>query len=383
MGKTVNGRRLVAVCCALMFAYGFFLGASQAIIESVAGDLGMDIAGMGALVSLQFLPAAFIPVLMGRLADRVGRKGVISAFCAVFGIGLVVCAGARRPAVYAAGAILVGAGYSVCESGCCAAMSDLGPAWSARGINLSQALLCLAAVLSPGVIRALRLGWRRSLLLCAVFYAMLLPALLTTRFPAPLSAKGEDRGGVGKLLTSGTFLCLLAGILLYVGLETGFGYFIESLISGRFGETAVSCVSLYWLGMMSSRFLFSSIRYPAKPVLVGCFAASAALFVVLTLSASAPVALALCFATGFAYGPIWSTQMTEANVRYPQHTGTASGLMSAGCGAGGILFPALTGLAARRFSLSTAFWMLSGIALAGAALGAALPRSGRVSNEGD
>ena len=383
MRTTGNGRRLVAVCCALMFAYGFFLGASQTIIESVATDLGLDIAGMGALVSLQFLPAAFVPVLMGRLADRVGRRGVISAFCAVFGMGLAVCAGARSPMVYAVGAILVGSGYSVCESGCCAAMSDLGPDWSARGINLSQALLCLAAVVSPLVVRALALPWRATLILCAGFYAILLPLLLATRFPPPLASEaGEARGGVGKLLTSGAFLCLLAGILLYVGLETGFGYFIESLISERFGSTVLSCVSLYWLGMMASRFLFSSIRYPARPVLIGCFAVSAALFLALTRSGSAPLSLALCFATGFAYGPIWSTQMTEANLRYPQHTGTASGLMSAGCGAGGILFPALTGLAARRFSLIAAFWMMAGIAIAGALLSAALPGRRRKQESG-
>lgn len=373
MRTTVNGRRLVAVCCALMFAYGFFLGASQTVIESVAADLGLDIAGMGALVSLQFLPAAFVPVLMGRLADRVGRKGVVSAFCAVFGIGLVLCAGAQSPMAYAVGAILVGSGYSVCESGCCAAMSDLGPEWSARGINLSQALLCLAAVVSPILVRTLALGWRATLALCAAFYAVLLPLLLTARFPAPLASEGGERGGVGRLLSSGAFLCLLVGMLLYVGLETGFGYFIESLIASRFGATPVSCVSLYWLGMMASRFLFSSIRYPSKPVLIGGFAMSAALFLALTLSSNAALSLALCFATGFAYGPIWSTQMTEANLRYPQHTGTASGLMSAGCGAGGILFPALTGLAARRFSLTTAFWMMGGIALAGVALSAILP----------
>ena len=59
-------RRLVAVGCALMFAYGCFLGASQAVIERVGVSLGLDLAGIGALVSLQFLPAAaFIQVLAG------------------------------------------------------------------------------------------------------------------------------------------------------------------------------------------------------------------------------------------------------------------------------------------------------------------------------
>ena len=366
--------RLVAACCGLMFAYGCFLGASQTVIDAVAVDLGLDIAGMGALVSLQFLPAAFVPVWMGALADRVGRKPVISAFCGLFGVGLLLCGSARTPLVYGVGAILVGSGYSVCESGCCAVMSDLGPDWETRGINLSQAILCLGAVLSPALVNAVGIRWRTAFYLCAGGYAVMLPILLLCRFPAPLPAAARERGDARRLLTSGAFLCLFAGILLYVGLETGFGYFIESLISGRFAEVPVSCVSLYWLGMMLSRFVFSSIRYPAKPVLIAGFGLIAALFAALILPAPLALSLVLCFATGFVYGPIWSTLVAEANARYPEHAGTASGLMSAGCGAGGILFPALIGLVARRFSLVSAFALLGGVALTGAALCAALPK---------
>ena len=356
-----------------MFAYGCFLGASQAVIAQAAADLGLDIAGMGALVSLQFLPAIFVPVLMGSLADRIGRKPVISAFCALFGAGLLVCGSARSPVVYAVGAFAVGSAYSVCESGCCATMSDLGPEWGVRGINLSQALLCIGAVLSPVVVSLLRLNWRVTYRLCAACYGVMLPILLCTRFPSPVVSGGEERGTVRLLLSAGAFLCLLACVFLYVGLETGFGYFIESLISGRFGDTPIPCVSLYWLGMALSRLVFSSIRYRSKPVLAAGFGLSALCYVLLVRSGSGVLALALCFATGFAYGPIWSTLVAEANRRYPSHAGTASGLMSAGCGLGGILFPALTGLAARQFSLATAFLMMSGIALAGVALCALIP----------
>lgn len=356
-----------------MFAYGCFLGASQAVIALAAADLGLDIAGMGALVSLQFFPAIFVPVLMGSLADRIGRKPVITAFCALFGVGLLVCGSARRPLVYAIGAFAVGSAYSVCESGCCATMSDLGPEWGVKGVNLSQALLCLGAVLAPLVNSYLDLNWRTVYFLCAAGYGIMLPILLCTRFPSPMAAPGEEKGAVRLLLGSGVFLCTLASILIYVGLETGFGYFIESLISGRFAVVPIPCVSLYWLGMALSRFVYASIRYRAKPVLILNFGLSAVCFALLILSKNAVASLALCFGTGFAYGPVWSTLVAEANARYPSHAGTASGLMSAGCGMGGILFPVLMGLVARGFSIVTAFGMLSGIALIGVALCAMLP----------
>ena len=374
MKTTRDTRRLVAACCALMFAYGCFLGASQTVIEAVAADLGLDIAGMGALVSLQFLPAAFVPVLMGGVADRIGRKPVLSAFCAVFAAGLMLCGSAKSALVYAIGAIAVGSGYSVCESGCCAVMSDLGPDWTVRGVNLSQAVLCLGAVLSPLVIRALSIGWRLAFWSCAAIYVILLPILLTGRFPAPVAAEDGDHSGLMKLLFSRAILCLFIGILVYVGLEAGFGYFIESLISSRFGQLRISCVSLYWLGMMLSRFVFSSVRYPAKPVLIGGFALSGALFIALSLSTLAGLSMALSFLNGFAFGPVWSTLVAEANARHPDRAGAVSGLMSAGCGAGGILFPALTGLAARSLSLTTAFALLSVLALIGATMCVLVPK---------
>ena len=373
MKQSSDSRRLVAACCGLMFAYGCYLGGSQALIGGISEGLGLDIAGMGSLVSLQFLPVAFVPVLMGGLADRIGRKRILTAFCALFGAGLLICRAARCTWVYGLGIVAVGAAYSVCESTCCAAMSDLGPEWGARGINLSQALLCLGAVLAPQLIRLGDIGWRTAFLIFAACFAALLPALLALRFPKPLPPQAGDRGGVRALLASRAFLCLFVGILLYVGLESGFGYFIESLISDRFGRVEVSGVSLYWLGMMLSRFLFSSMRYPVKPVLVGGFALSGALFLLLIACASPGLSVALCFATGFAFGPIWSTLVAEANARHADHAGAASGLMSAGCGVGGILFPALTGLAARSFSLAAAFGLMSVVALAGTALCAMLP----------
>ena len=368
---------LIAACCALMFAYGCFLGASQTVMAAVAGDLGLDLAGMGLLVSLQFLPASFVPVWMGRLADRRGRRGVIAGFCALFCAGLTVCAFARRPAIYGLGAVLVGAGYSVCESGCCAVMSDLGPRWEVRGINLSQALLCLGAVMTPILIRSFAIPWRQAYALCAGLYAVLFPILASVHYPPTAAARQGRAGEAGKLLRSAAFLCLLAGILLYVGMETGFGYFIESLLSSRYDRLPLSGVSLYWLGMMLSRFVFSSLPYPVKPVLVGGFALSAALYPALILCRAPAPALGLCFAVGFADGPLWSTLVAEANARHPESAGTASGLMSAGCGAGGILFPALTGLVAGRFSLTAAFGMISAVAVLAAVLCGALPRRER------
>ena len=362
------------VCSALMLVYGVYIGTIQTIIEAIGKSLSLGTASLGMIVSAQYVPVAFMPMIMGGVSDRLGRGPVIAAFCAVFGLGLMICGSARTAWVFVLGIVSAGAGFSVCEAVCCAAMSDLGEDWGARGINLSQALLCLGAVFSPLLIRASGLAWRHALYLCAVLCGVVLPIIFRTHFFAARTERTGEKGSIRVLLTAPSFICLLLSILLYIGLESGFGYFIESLIDSRFGRTAISCVSLYWLGMMMSRFLFSSIRYPAKPVLIGGFALSATLFVLLPRTDTAGLSLAMCLATGFAFGPIWSTLLAEATARYPAQAGTASGAMSAGCGAGGIVFPALMGLAAQRFSLIASFSLLCVVAVMGVILCAFLPR---------
>ena len=375
MRSASDDKRLIAVCCGLMFMYGCFMGAIQAVIESVAVSLGMDTAGMGSLVAVMHLPTIFLPVLMGAVADRIGRKPVIAGACAVFAVGLIVCGSSTTAGIYILGALGIGAGYSVCESGGCAAMSDIGPEAALKGINLSQALLCLGAVITPAAIQMANLSWRTVLYLCAAGFVVMLPLVLLVRFPkiAHAAPKQGDAGGFRALFASRAFVLLLVSILLYVGMESGFGYFIESMISRKYASTVLPCVSLYWLGMMLSRFLFSSFHYRSRPVLVGCFWADVLILGGIVVSSNQYLSLALCFLNGFAFGPIWSTLMAEATVRHPAHAGAVSGLMSTGCGAGGIVFPLLTGLAAQHFSLAASFMMLAVLAAAGGALCAILP----------
>ena len=368
---TVRARRVVAVLSAILFFYGFLLGGLQLVIADAAAEFGAGATGMGALVSAQHLSAMAMPVLMGALSDRIGKKKVLCAFCAIFGLGCLLSGVARSAAVYVLGTLFFGAGYSVCESQCCAVLSDLDREKSARYINLTQGLLCVGAILGPICVQACRSGfgadWRIAFYICAAAFFLLTVPLCMLRFPAAAPGTGKQKTHVGRFFACGVFVALFVAMMFYVGLENGFGYFADSLLTERVQKSGAGAISLYWAGMAVSRLIFSARPYKMRPVLVACFGAAAALFVALAFSGTEWILLAISALIGAAYGPVWSTLVAAAAAQFPESTASATGLMSTACGLGGILYPLLMGATIERASLTAAMLVLAATAAAGGA----------------
>ena len=250
-----------------------------------------------------------------------------------------------------------------------------------RYINLSQALLSLGAVISPFLVQWLQksrhASWRLPFLICAAAYTLLALLLLLTVFPKRQTVTQKEATARTNFFASRAFRLLFFSILLYVGLENGISYFAESLFSVRLsaGDLAAAAISAYWIGMTVSRMLFSAVLRDPKKTLIGCFLASAVFLLVLAVSQNPTVSLVCCFAAGFSYGPIWSTLVAQATGLFPESSAGAAGVMSAGCGIGGMLTPVLMGAVCDAAGLSAAFGILTAMATAGMILCACLRKS--------
>ena len=275
MKTKLHPKWVLALLCTVLFFYGFYLGGVQLVISEVSREYGQNAAGMGGLVAAQHVAAVVLPVVLGVLADRIGKKPVLCIFAAVFAAGCFLAGLSKNLGVYVIGAVCVGAGYSVCESVSSAVLSELDAEKGARYINLSQALLSLGAVISPFLVQWLQksrhASWRLPFLICAAAYTLL--ALAVSKHPT--------------------------------------------------------------------------------------------------------VSLVCCFAAGFSYGPIWSTLVAQATGLFPEAGAGAAGVMSAGCGIGGIVYPVLMGAVCDGMGLGGAFGLLAATAAAGAVLCARLQTNKR------
>ncbi len=361
--------------CVLMFFVGFEMGGFQFALRSISAEYSMHGIGSGLLVAAQYSSVIIMPLLFGHIADRVGKRIVLLSFCAVFLLGCALAALSGGVVAFSFGAFLIGAGYSVCETAGSAALSDLSREDGARWVNLSQGALSFGAVISPILTqvctKAFGSSWRLVFFVC-LFGALLSAVLLfLSRIPSASTVEPLQSTSLPiRHFRDLPFTLFFFSILLYVGLENGFGYFTESLFSLELHTVSLGAyaISAYWASMAFSRLLFGVLSVKPERTLIISLGVSAVLFLALSLLKSPIPAFAACALIGFAFGPVWSALMNLAAARNPNSSGGAMGLMSAGCGLGGAVFPALMGLISDSLNLRAAFLLLAFTTAVAAAL---------------
>lgn len=368
---------LIFVLSGLLFCYGFLLGGQQLVLTGICQQFGIGVLGMGTMVAILHVASTLAPAIMGIIADRIGKKKVLVLFTVLFGFGCLTAAAAGGLVLFVVAMLVIGAGYSVCESLTSAVCVETDEVNGARYINLTQCLLSVGAIAGPIVMGNLPElpfdSWRLLYIFCGVPLAVIGLILSRMTFPAPAAAKAA-KTGTRQLWLSPVFLALLAGMFLYVGLENGFGYFVEILFDGKISGAVLGAygISAYWAGMAFSRFLYSLRPYRPRRAVRLSFVGAALTFLGLILIPSGWLCVALCALVGFAYGPVWTSLVAGAAERFPQHKASATGLMSASCGLGGILYPVFMGAMVETLDIRVGFITLAISALLGAALSGVL-----------
>ena len=365
--------KLVLVLTALLFCYGFLMGGQQLVLMTVCGQFGLGVLGMGTLVAVLHVASTLAPAVLGAVADRIGKKKVLVIFAIVFGIGCLIGALSGFLAMFVIALLMIGAGYSVCESLASAVCVEVDAQNGARYINLTQCLLSVGAILGPIVLSNLPAlpfaSWRMLYLLCGIPLIVIGIWLSQLPFPAAERAAAE-KTSAGRLWLSPVFIAMIVCMFLYIGLESGFGYFVDILFSGKVSGAALGAygISAYWAGMAFSRLIYSLRTYRPRRTVQLSFLAAAVGFIALILAPSGYLCIGLCALVGFTYGPIWTTIVASAAQRFPQHKASATGLMSASCGLAGILYPVIMGAIVDTLDIRIGFILLALSAVLGAVL---------------
>ena len=318
------------------------------------------------------------PGIMGAVADRVGKKKILVFFAILYGIGCLIAGFAPVLAVFTLSMLIIGAGYSVCESLTSAVCVEVSSQDGARYINLTQCLLSVGAILGPVIMGNLPVfsfdSWRLLYIFCGVSLVFIGIVLSRMVFPTAEDSPKEAKTGARQLWLSPVFIALFVGMFLYVGLETGFGYFVDILFAGKTAGDALGAygISAYWAGMALSRLVYSLRTYLPKRTVRLSFLGAAACFIALIAVGSGWICVGLCALVGFTYGPIWTTIVAGAAERFPQHKASATGLMSASCGLGGIIYPMFMGIIVDSLDIRIGFLILALSAVIGALMAFAL-----------
>lgn len=369
----VKPQKLILLLTCLLFCYGFMVGGQQLVLTRVCDQFGIGVVGMGTMVAILHVASMLAPGIMGAVADRIGKKKVLVPFTILYGIGCLIAAFSPVLASFVIAMLVIGAGYSVCESLTSAVCVEESPENGARYVNLTQCLLSVGAILGPIVMGNLPEfsfeSWRLLYIFCGV--PLLTIGIILSRMAFPVSETAEKvKASARHLWLSPIFLCLVVSMFMYVGLETGFGYFVDILFSLKTNGAALGAygIAAYWAGMAFARLLYSLWVYHPGRVVRLSFLGAAACFVSLILFRSGWLCVVLCFLVGFTYGPIWTSIVAGAAQRFPKHKASATGLMSSACGFAGILYPMFMGILVDRLDIRIGFVILAVSAAIGAVL---------------
>ncbi|MHB8736036.1 MAG: MFS transporter [Terriglobales bacterium] len=357
------------------------------VLTRLITELGMSKATAGLLNSLTLVASAVGSIVIGVLADRYGRRRMLSASILIYSLFSFACGLARSVIMLALFRFGLGVGMGGEWNSGAAMVAEAWPTERrGRAMGLVQSSWAVGYALAAAVAGFLlpRTSWRM------VFFVGVVPALLTLWIrrsvpetaPPPVTADpfrvrfraawSGRRHAVLALLAMNT-----CGMFAWWGLFTWLPAYLElPLAQGGRGFQLLGTTQLLVLlnlcGMLPGYLVFGVLadRFGRKPTLVA-YLAAAALLVPVFAAARTPFGILVAggsvafFGTGFFTGSgIIGSELFPAAIR-----ATALGLTYTGARGLSALAPVVIGRLAERRGLSYAFGA-SGIGFALAALAA-------------
>ncbi len=367
---------------ALFFIFGFITTLNMALVPDLRRIFDLSYAWAMLAESAFFLAYFVFSAPSSKLIEWIGYKWtmVVSLFIQVVGCVLFIPAAklVNFP-LFLVAIFLVGAGVTALQTSANPYVAILGPEHSAPvRLTLAQAFNSIGAAIAPLVGGAFILSGSelevpKSVIAnevrgpyIAIAGGLLLLGLAVAFSHLPHIAQSQEShpGAPGDAAATRsiwhyrhTVLSAL-GIFLYVGVEVGLAsiavnYFKSQGMSSL--KTASFLVSLYWLGAMVGRLLGSWIltKFPAGK-LVGVFATSGAVLLIVSMLTSGPVAIWTLVICGFCNSIQFPNVFALGIVGLGPLTSRGSGLIMTAI-VGGAIIPYLLGALADKIGIQGSF----------------------------
>jgi MFS transporter, FHS family, L-fucose permease len=367
---------------ALFFIFGFITTLNMALVPDLRRIFDLSYAWAMLAESAFFLAYFVFSAPSSKLIEWIGYKGtmVVSLFIQVVGCVLFIPAAKMvNFPLFLFAIFLVGAGVTALQTSANPYVAILGPEHSAPvRLTLAQAFNSIGAAIAPLVggafiLSGSELDVPKAVIAnevrgpyIAIAGGLLLLGLAVAFSHLPHIAQSEesrpgtlnDTAATHSIWRYRHTVLSALGIFLYVGVEVGLAsiavnYFKSQGMSSL--KTASFLVSLYWLGAMVGRLLGSWIltKFPAGK-LVGVFAASGAVLLIVSMLSSGSVAIWTLVLCGFCNSIQFPNVFALGIVGLGPLTSRGSGLIMTAI-VGGAIIPYLLGALADKIGIQGSF----------------------------
>lgn len=328
---------------------GAYLSMYQISLLYIADEFALSGFMMGVIVAAQSAGICLPPLFIGTLSERIGKRGVLMISMPMMILGMLIVSVSGEIALFIAGVVLIGAGFSVTEGSMTAMLATEFSASSTFHLGTAQASFSLGAVLSPLLCESLfASGFKYNALfgMMAAVFAVLMAIIMITKQKNDI--KGNSEAGMLhtlKFFRNRVFVYIAVAMVMYVGAESVIAFFIDSYFELTLGAPQLSALalSLFWAGMIPTRLLLGAIKLKHKTTIIGCAAGILLCIFAIALAPSQTVRLAAYAGLGVFCGPCWPLIMDIVAKKYPKNAGAASSLMVSLGGLGSTVMPVVAG----------------------------------------
>lgn len=356
-------RKKTIVCSfAVMLTGGYGYTLYSALLPFVIVESGIDYTQAGLVLTVLSVGLCLASLCSGPLCRLLGVKSTITVGLALLiGGALAATAAANIILLYVA-ALAFGAGHGINNNLTNSLVNDI-TSRSTSALNLLHAFYSLGCLLTPLAVWASLaggLGWRGSawacLVLCAVsfFFCRVLPAP-TSHTEASLPANTN-------WLRQRRYYLLILLLFCGIGVQNGVmgwstTYFVEMRLLSE--EHAQQLLIVMWAMMLAGRLVFAKLSGKiATQNLLALLCGSCFLLMLVSLPLRHSPILAYIFVLlGFALSGLYPLVVSSAG-EFTLHNPTASGLLYALAGTGGMASTFLCGFVAQTQGIQYSYFVV-------------------------
>jgi fucose permease len=343
---------------------GIYISVYQSIINTISNEFSISGTIAGIVISLHFIGSMIAPIIFGEISDRIGNTivSVISFNILISGLLLVYLS--KSLILISSGIFLIGCGFAVAEGILSGVLSDMNPGETNKVMNLSQMFFSIGAVAGPMIsllIINVSGNWKNIFILMIIAFTAVMLYLSKLRFTGQDFEAGKSSGLISlRLFRSSMFVMLVLSILIYVGLEEGIAFWIDTYFVNLYNSSQLGAYALsgYWASMIIGRYLASKFHNRYKVFLTGGLIVSLVFFTLGLLINNSIISMVCFIGTGAGFSAIWPIIMSITSDAYPEYRGTALGIMMTSGAGGGALFPFILGMLSDKSGIQNAFWIV-------------------------
>jgi fucose permease len=378
MGRPLKDRSNLAVVKTLtytMFAmFAMTTDSVGIIIPEVIRTFRLSLTAAGSFQYATMGGIAVAALLMGQLADRIGRQRTIIAGLTLFAAACFLITAGDSFVFFAALLGLSGIAIGVFKIGALALIGDLSSSTTEHTsiMNMLEGFFGIGAIVGPAVLARLLgagLPWTRLYLLAGAICAVLIAVASLVQYPETArSTAGSGGSGIVATVKSPYVLAFSAAAFLYVSVEAAVYVWMPTLLAPYTGSAAVLAkysVSAFFLLRAAGRFLgawlLNTFRWQA---VLALFSGSILLCFVLAVTGGVQWAVYALPLSGLFMSVLYPTINSKGISCLPKaEHGAGAGVILFFTCVSAVLAPLAIGAVSDRFGqIAYGFWLATGFA---------------------